>query len=127
MDRSGRKPITLVPHSGVQFLSYSFDLESGPRAARTFIERPLPEEKTPDGAMPLQLLPGYNEIDPDEAPPYTLQAGDDEYDISNGKALEGLPRPLGADAVLRGAARPHRRRPARSSTRGRAIGCALGS
>ena len=90
MDRSGRKPITVAPHSGVQFLTYSFDLESGPRAARTFIERPLPEEKAPDGTVPLQLLPGYNEVDPDEEPPHKLQAGDDEYDVSNGKALEAF-------------------------------------
>ncbi len=90
MDRSSRKPITLVPHSGVQFLTYAFDLESGPRAARTFIERPLPAEKAADGTVPLQLLPGYNEVDPDEEPPHKLQAGDDEYDISNGKALEAF-------------------------------------
>ena len=88
MDRSGRKPITLVPHSGVQFLTFAFDIASGPRAARTFIERPLPAEKAADGTMPFQLLPGYNEVDPDEEPPYKLQAGDDEYDISAGKALE---------------------------------------
>lgn len=87
MDRTGRKPITLVPHSGVQFLTYTFDIDATRQPARTFIERPLPQEAGPDG-VPVQLLPAYNEIDPDLEPRFKLQSGDDEYDISTGKALE---------------------------------------
>ena len=89
MDRMGRKPITLVPHSGVQFLTYTFDVDAGRQPARTFIERPLPGQATADGT-PVQLLPAYNEIDADQEPPYKLQSGDDEYDISTGKALEAF-------------------------------------
>ena len=82
------KPITLVPHSGIQFLVFSFDIANGPRGARSFIERRQPEERRGDGLVPVRLLPAYNELDPEREPPHRLEAGDDEYDISNAKALE---------------------------------------
>ena len=82
------KTITLVPHSGIQFLVFGFDIDGGPRGSRRFIERGLSEARRPDGLVPVRLLPGYNENDPDGEPPHPAQAGDDDYDISNTKALE---------------------------------------
>ncbi len=88
MEREDGKPIILVPHSGVQFLSFTFDLEAAPRGTRSFIERKRPDRIGPDGLPDVQLLPGYNESDPDGAPPFSAAAGDDEYDVSNAKALQ---------------------------------------
>ncbi len=88
MERADGKPITLVPHSGVQFLSFTFDLEAAPRGTRSFIERPRSGRARPDGLPDVELLPGYNETDPDGEPPFRATAGDDEYDVSNARALQ---------------------------------------
>lgn len=82
--------ITLVPHSGVQFVTFGLDIEAkaGPRFSRTFVERPQFGKKLPNGRVPLHLLPGYNEADPDGESNYTAQKGDDTYDISKGGALD---------------------------------------
>ena len=88
MERADGKPITLVPHSGVQFLPFPFDLEAAPRGTRTFIERARPDRVGPDGLPDVQLLPGYHETDPEGDPPHRAGAGDDEYDVSNAKALQ---------------------------------------
>ena len=46
------------------------------------------DKKRPDGAIPLVLLPGYNDIDPEGEPLFEAQQGDDEYDINKLRALE---------------------------------------
>ena len=67
---------------------FAFDLETAPRGTRSFIERKRPDRIGPEGLPDVQLLPGYNEFDPDGAPPFSAAAGDDEYDVSNAKALQ---------------------------------------
>lgn len=88
MPNNETKPVTLTPHSGVQFLTFGFDIEQGPKFSRQFLERPQIEKKNPDGRMPLLLLPGYNEINPEGEPPFSMQSGDDSYDINKLRALE---------------------------------------
>jgi len=81
-----KEVITLVPHSGVQFVDAPFDLDQTPRFSRTFIERPDPNGGD-DIFTRVRLYPGWNELDPDgEAP--KRSAGDVEYDISKQRALE---------------------------------------
>ena len=88
MPNAETKPITLVPHSGVQFLTFGFDIEAGPKFSRRFLERPQFGKQRPDGTTPLLLLPAYNEIDPEGEPPFVTEVGDDEYDINKLRALE---------------------------------------
>ena len=88
MERADAKPITLVPHSGIQFLTFGFDLDAAPRGARSFIERPQTERTGADVHGQVRLLPAYDELDPDGEPPFKPQAGDDDYDVSNAKALQ---------------------------------------
>lgn len=88
MAQAEQKPIMLVPHSGIQFLTFGFDIDAGPRGVRSFIERPTVDRLWADGKTRMRLLPAYDEVDPEHEPPHKLQSGDDEYDISNGKALE---------------------------------------
>ena len=82
--------ITLVPHSGVQFVTFGLDIDvkGGPRFSRKFFERPQFAEKQPNGRVPLHLLPGYNEADPDAESDYKFQKGDDSYDINRTAALD---------------------------------------
>ncbi|HXW24247.1 MAG TPA: virulence factor SrfB [Xanthobacteraceae bacterium] len=82
-------PIRIVPHSGVQFLVYGFDLETTPRFSRTFIEHRHVAAALPDGTAPVELRPGWDDDDPDEGqPPFHPQGNDAVYDITKQKALE---------------------------------------
>jgi hypothetical protein len=82
--------VSLVPHSGVQFVTFGLDIEAkeSSRFSRKFIERPQFAEKQPNGRVPLHLLPGYNEADPDAESDYKFQKGDDSYDINRTAALD---------------------------------------
>lgn len=88
MERADGKPITLVPHSGVQFLPFPFDVQAAPRGTRSFIERHRPDRLGPGGLPDVQLLPGDHETDPAGEPPHRAGAGDDEYDVSSARALQ---------------------------------------
>ena len=90
MERMEPKPITLVPHSGIQFLTFGFNSDAAPRGNRSFIERPQRDSRRQDGLVPVRLLPAYNENDPEAEPPFMVQSGDDQYDVSNGKALDAF-------------------------------------
>lgn len=88
MERADLKPITLVPYSGIQFLTFGFNVKDGPRSALSFIERPQLKDRKPDGSVPVRLLPAFDESSPDAEARFKPQGGDDEYDISSSKALE---------------------------------------
>ncbi len=83
-----RETIRLAPHSGVQFLTYGFDLKTAPRfAARPFIEHAPPEP--PRAAYtPIELRPGWNDLDLDAEPPFKPKGKDRQYEISAQKALD---------------------------------------
>jgi hypothetical protein len=87
-NRSYAEIIRIVPHSGVQFLVLDFDLESGPRFSRPFVEHKRLDEVDADGSFPVELRPGWNDDDPDADPPFAAKATDSVYDISKQKALE---------------------------------------
>ena len=86
--RSHAEIIRIVPHSGVQFLVLDFDLETGPRFSRPFIEHKRLDEVDADGTFPVELRPGWNDDDPEAEPPFTAKSTDSVYDISKQKALE---------------------------------------
>jgi len=80
--------ITLVPQSGVQFVEYGFDLARTGSFSRSFIERPVSETRTSDGRVELQLLPNWNDLNPNDEPPFEAGNRDDEYSISKTRALD---------------------------------------
>ena len=77
----------LVPFSGIQFVTYSFDLNRVSGFKPRFIERPFPDERTEAG-IPWKLLQGWNELDPSGDPPNVEKAEDDAYDVTKTGALE---------------------------------------
>ncbi|PLW78200.1 virulence factor SrfB [Cohaesibacter celericrescens] len=79
--------ITLVPFSGIQFVSNSFDINRLNAFRLHFIERPYPDEATEEG-VPWKLLQGWNEEDANEDPPNVEQGDDLGYDINKMGALE---------------------------------------
>lgn len=86
--RSFAEVMRIVPHSGLQFLKFDFNLDAGPRFSRPFIEHKLIDKAEPDGDFPVELWPGWNDDDPDAAPPFAAKSTDSVYDISKQKALE---------------------------------------
>lgn len=77
----------LVPHSGIQFLDFGFNLEDEPAFARRFIGMKLLDQATEDGAVPMKLLAGWNEDEPDKEPAYEPSGEDDEWVIAKEKAV----------------------------------------
>jgi hypothetical protein len=88
MNSLTRETIRIVPHSGIQFLTYDFDLESLPRFSRSFIVHRRIDAVAADGSIPLELRPGWNDDDPEADAPIPPKASDVTYDISKQKALE---------------------------------------
>ena len=80
--------IRIVPHSGLQFLTYEFNIDQVPRFSRPFIEHKLLDQVEPDGTFPVELRPGWNDDDPEGAPPFAAKSTDSVYDVSKQKALE---------------------------------------
>jgi hypothetical protein len=86
--QSPAEAIRIVPHSGIQFLVYDFNLEKSPRFSRSFIEHKRTESVAPDGSVAVELRPGWNDDDPEADPPFLATGGDIVYDISKQRALE---------------------------------------
>jgi hypothetical protein len=78
--------IRLVPHSGVQFVEYSFNIDTVGRLSRRFIEREV--GAAVDGQRTYRLLPAWDEADPRGPDVETAQGEDREYTISERAALE---------------------------------------
>lgn len=78
----------LVPHSGIQFFTFGLNIEASPPFARSFIGHKFDDQAQPDGTVPMELLPGWNEDDPDGEPPFERQLSDDEYRIAKDKAVD---------------------------------------
>lgn len=79
--------VLLVPHSGVQFVEYAFDIDGIARFSRRFIERQFTDEQK-SGEIPVRLLQGWNDDDPALESDEELRATDVEYTINKEKALE---------------------------------------
>ena len=80
--------ITLVPHSGIQFYTLGFDLQTMPQFARSFIGHKFLDQARADGTVPMELLAGWNEDDPEGEPPHQVTGDDDEYRIAKDKAVD---------------------------------------
>lgn len=78
---------TLVPFSGIQFLTASFDLSRVNAFKLHFIERPFPAEAT-DAGVPWKLLQGWNDNDPNGDPPNVESSADEAYDITKQAAID---------------------------------------
>lgn len=78
----------LVPHSGIQFLTYGFHLEGSPKFSKGFIGHKLVDQVAPDGSVPMELLTAWNDDDPEAEPEHPASSEDDEYQISKEKAVE---------------------------------------
>ena len=68
--------VRLVPHSGIQFMTFGFDLAGSPKVSREFIGRPDFSRRTPNGKMKIDVLPGWNENDPEGDPPFASEPDD---------------------------------------------------
>ena len=79
----------LVPNSGIQFVEYGFHIDRIPRINRPFIEREFPTERDPKtGEVPIRLLAGWNEDDPDSGETTESAYGDRIYALTAVRALE---------------------------------------
>jgi len=101
MNSTGRANETyrLVPHSGIQFITFGIDLDAQPSFARKFIGVKLPDRAVDDDTVAMKLLPGWNEEEPDKEPEYQPDYEDDEYSIAKDKAVltflnEWIPLPF---------------------------------
>ncbi len=89
--RGGDLPETLVlvPNSGIQFVEYAFHLDAVPRFNRPFIEREFPNERdAKTGEIPVRLLAGWNEDDPESGETVETQFSDRVYALTPVRALE---------------------------------------
>src|SRR4051812_12006324 len=84
--RLGRT-IRLVPHSGIQFVEYAFNVDQVGRLSRRFIERELPEQEWQGGERTYRLIPAWGEDENEDSEETTL-ATDREYTMSERTALE---------------------------------------
>lgn len=80
--------ITLVPQSGIQFVEYGFDLGKTKNFQRSFIERPVPATEDIEGRMRFQLLPNWDDAEPDVEGPHRPEAKDEEYPVTKKDALD---------------------------------------
>src|SRR5689334_18275593 len=86
-----RAVVSLVPHSGIQFLDLELDLDALPRTTRFFWEEKVPGQPNAEGKIPVLLRCLY----PDEGAaalrdPVTGQTPpeDEVYQFNRAKALE---------------------------------------
>jgi len=80
--------IRLVPHSGIQFIEYEFNVDNVGRLSRRFIERQTDRSEWVGGRPSYRLIPAWNE-DPTEGEAEMAARGSDlEYTVSERGALE---------------------------------------
>jgi hypothetical protein len=86
-ERIVQETIRLVPHSGIQFLTFGFNLASNPAFTRTYIGQKDINQASTDRRVPMELLPGWSDEDPAAEPPYLPEQDDDSYHCTKDKAL----------------------------------------
>ncbi|HLZ03400.1 MAG TPA: virulence factor SrfB [Bradyrhizobium sp.] len=89
----------LVPHSGIQFITFGIDLNAQPSFSRKFVGQKLNDRLVDDDTVAMKLLPGWNEEEPDREPDYVPAYEDQEYSIAKDKAVltflnEWIPLPF---------------------------------
>ena len=80
--------LRIAPHSGIQFLTFGFDVEAAGRFSRSFIEHRRAGTRGADNAEPIELRPNWNDDDPEKNPPFPPKGADEVYEITKQKALE---------------------------------------
>src|SRR4051812_37414816 len=80
--------IRLVPHSGIQFVEYAFNIDAVGRLSRRFIERQFDEAAWIDGKRTYRLIPAWDENDLASGVEESAGIDDREYTISERTALE---------------------------------------
>lgn len=75
-----RQSISIVPRTGIQFVTDHFDLEKSPNFSRSFVERATKSD--------IELHPNWKFDDPDGDAPKRVQGDGEPYDISRQKAIE---------------------------------------
>src|ERR1043166_360356 len=78
----------IVPDSGIQFLSFKFNINAGEDLWREFSARKLTDNKSPDGTVPVEFHPGEN--DPDADPKIRARPTDESYTIEKKAAVEAF-------------------------------------
>src|SRR4051812_17587943 len=80
--------IRLVPHSGIQFVEYAFNVDAVGRLSRRFIERQLDPAAWIGGKSTYRLVPAWDETDPGSGVEESAGSDDRDYTISERAALE---------------------------------------
>ena len=91
LPKTGRSVLSLIPHSGIQFLDFGFDFDRVPKITRSFWEEPQPDQQTEDGRIPVALRSLRPEPETGELiDPLTNRAPDpqDTYSFNKVRALE---------------------------------------
>ena len=101
--------IRLVPHSGIQFVSYALDMEKAPRFSRNFIEH-VQTQAAPGVPSKVELWPGWNDNDPEADPPYKAGPGRQRLRYFAGQGAGTVPQSVDPGAVSGGEALARRAR-----------------
>ena len=80
--------LKIAPHSGIQFLTFGFDIEKTGQFSRSFIEHRRMDMRGEGGVTPIELRPNWNDDDPELDPPFPAKGADEVYEIPKQKALE---------------------------------------
>jgi hypothetical protein len=80
--------LRLVPHSGIQFVEYAFNVDEAGRLSRRFIEREIDKSDWLNEKPTYRLIPAWNENDPTSGIEESARGSDREYAISERAALE---------------------------------------
>ena len=80
--------LKIAPHSGIQFLTFGFDIEKTGRFSRSFIEHRRMDMRGEGGVTPIELRPNWNDDDPELDPPFPAKGADEVYEIPKQKARE---------------------------------------
>lgn len=80
--------IRLVPHSGIQFVEYAFNIDVVGRLSRRFIEQEVVGRGGASAGRSFQLVPAWDEDDPTSGVEQSARDDDREYTISERAALD---------------------------------------
>lgn len=80
--------LRLVPHSGIQFLSYGLQLKDTGAFSRDFIYHKLASETNVDGSVKIELQARWDDNKPDVEHP--VVGGDEDDTISKDKAIDAF-------------------------------------
>ncbi len=91
LPKSLRSVVSLIPHSGIQFIDFGFDIDETPKLTRAFWEEKQPEKQAEDGTIPVTLRSLQEDPETRELrDPVTgaLPDGDEVYTFNKQRGLE---------------------------------------